>query len=267
MSRTVLVLVPHPDDAEIYVGGLIRKFVAEGARVQVVIATDGSCGSYALDSETLARLRGDEARAASAALGAAPPILLGHHDGDLDKLAPGVLREQFVRLIRQARPDTVITEDPFNTHRIHPDHRAVAWAAAEAVDQADLPLIYPEHLAAGWAPHFVAEKYFYGEEQSGVNRIVDITPWMDQKVAAVAEHRSQVIFLIEGLLRQAQAAGLDVRAALGPAAADPTALLAWGLRARAAQVGQQGGFAFAEAYRYERYDPLIEALLAQAGNR
>ncbi len=95
------------------------------------------------------------------------------------------------------------------------------------------------------------------------NTLIDITPWIDIKLAAVAEHRTQVVFLVEGQLRQARLAGLDVGAALGAAAESPAALLAWGLREQAAQVGARGGLAFAEAYRYERFDPLIEAMLAR----
>ncbi len=43
-QKTVLVLAPHPDDAEFYAGGTLAKWIAEGARVIIVIATDGSKG-------------------------------------------------------------------------------------------------------------------------------------------------------------------------------------------------------------------------------
>lgn len=264
MPEIVLALVPHPDDAEIYAGGLLAKLVAEGASAHIVVATDGRCGSFLEESVELAELRAGEMRRAAATLGAQPPLLLGFPDMGLDTLPPGVLRERFIHAIRQIRPDIVITEDPYALYESHPDHRAVAWAATEAINAAALPLICPEHLAAGLAPHLVAEKYFYGDRLPGANRSVDITPWIDQKLAAVAEHRTQVVFLVEGLLRQARLAGLDVRAALGAAAESPSALLAWGLRAEAAGAGQRIGVAYAEAFRYERFHPLIEAALAQA---
>ncbi len=263
MPKTVLALVPHPDDAEIYAGGLLAKLIAEGATAYIVVATDGRCGSFLEDSAELSRMRAEEMRRAAAALGARPPILLGFPDMGLDALGPGVLREQFVRAIRQYRPDVVIAEDPYALYEPHPDHRAVAWAALEAINAADLPLIYPEHLAQGLAPHFVPEKYFYGDVLPGANLWVDITPWIEIKLAAVAEHRSQVVFLVEGLLRQARLAGLDVSAALGGVADSPAALLAWGLRQLAARAGASRGLAFAEVYRYERFHSLIEGMLAQ----
>ncbi len=263
MPKTVLALVPHPDDAEIYAGGLLAKLIAEGGRAHIVVATDGRCGSFTENSVELAELRGAEMRRAAAALGAQPPILLGFPDMGLDTLPPGVLRERFARVIRQIRPDIVIAEDPYALYESHPDHRAAAWAATEAINAAPLPLIYPEHLTEGLAPHLVAEKYYYGDVLPGANTLIDITPWIEIKLAAVSEHRTQVVFLVEGQLRQARLAGIDVGAMLGAAAESPAALLAWGLREQAARVGARGGLAFAEAYRYERFDPLIEAMLAR----
>lgn len=264
MSKTVLALVPHPDDAEFYAGGLLSRLIAEGHCVLIAVATDGRCGSFVQGGDGLAALRAEEMRRAAAVLGAAPPILLGYPDMGLDQLAPGVLRERFVWLIRQHRPDIVVTEDPFALYELHPDHRAVAWAAAEAINAADLPTIYPQHLAEGLAPHLVPEKYFYGEHLPGANKIVDTTAYMPRKLAALAEHRSQVAFLVEGVLREARLAGLDISATFGPAD-DPLALLTWGIQTQDAAVGRRIGVQYAEAFRYVRYHPLVEAALAQQG--
>ena len=62
MSKVVLALVPHPDDAEFSAGGLLAKLAAEGARVHIVVATDGRRGSFEADSDTLiARARRGDA--------------------------------------------------------------------------------------------------------------------------------------------------------------------------------------------------------------
>lgn len=265
MPKTVLALVPHPDDAEFYAGGLLAWLVAQDHRVLIAVATDGRCGSFEQGGDALAAVRAEEMRRSAAVLGAEPPILLGYPDMGLDQLAPGVLREHFMHLIRQYRPDIVVTEDPFCLYDVHPDHRAVGWAAAEALNAADLPAIHPEHLAAGLAPHLVPEKYFYGEHLPGANKIIDTTAYIARKLAALAEHRSQVAFLVEGVLQEARLAGLDITATFGPAAQDPMALLAWVIRAQDAGVGQRIGVQYAEAFRYVRYHPLVEAALARAG--
>ena len=261
MPKTVLALVPHPDDAEFYAGGTLAQMIAEGATVHIVVATDGRCGSFNHDGDSLARLRTEEMRRAAAVLGAQPPILLGYPDMGLDQLPPGVLREKFIRALRQVRPDIVFAEDPYAPFETHPDHRAVAWAATEAISYARLPLVYPEHLAEGLMPHLVVEKYFYTDTPSPTSKIVDITDMIGRKIAALAAHRSQVEFLVAGVLMEARLAGLDLRALFGPAADDPVALLAWGVQATAAEIGRQAGVQYAEAFRYERFGPLVEGMI------
>jgi LmbE family N-acetylglucosaminyl deacetylase len=208
-------------------------------------------------------MRAEEGRRAALTLGAEPPIMLGYPDLELDHLPPGVLREAFVRAIRQYRPDVVITEDPFAPYDPHPDHRAVAWAASDAVSFSQLPLMHPEHLEQGLQPHFVVEKYFYSEHPPSTNRVVDISATMDVKLKALAEHKSQVTFLVEGVVRQARLAGLDVEAVLGSMAAIGSAAMEWALRAEAAEVGTRIGVAYGEAFRYARFDPLVENLLSR----
>ena len=268
MSATVLALVPHPDDAEFYAGGLLAKLAAEGARVHIVVATDGRRGSFEADSETLIAARADEMRRAAVALGAEPPILLGYPDMELDTLPAGVLRERFIRAIRQLKPDVVVAEDPYAPFEPHPDHRAVAWAATEAINYAGLPLVHPEHLAEGLALHFVVEKYFYANVPTLANKCIDISEALPRKLAALAEHKSQMVFLVAGVMREAEVAGLDLRSMFGDSADDPAALLAWAMQVEAAKVGQQFGVTYGEVYRFERFTPLIESVLAQvaAGN-
>lgn len=261
MSETVLAFAPHPDDAESHCGGALAKLAGEGAAVHIVVATDGRRGSFMEDSDSLVGLRAEEMRRAAEVLGAQPPLLLAFPDMELDTLPAGLLRERFVRAIRSVRPDIIFAPDPYALHEPHPDHRAVAWAALEAVNCAHLPLAHPEHLAEGLAPHLVREKYFYGEVLPGANRMVDTTGTIERKIAAVAEHRSQVVFLVEGILQQVAMAGLDVTSLFGHAAASPAALLAWGLREQDAATGRRAGLEFAEEYRWVRYHPLVEAAL------
>ncbi len=145
---------------------------------------------------------------------------------------------------------------------VHPDHRAVAWAASDALASAALPLVHPEHLAEGLQPHFVVEKYFYSEGGLGANMAVDIGETLPQKLVALAKHRTQMQFLVEDVLKQAQAAGLDVAAVSGVPADDPAALVAWAMKTQAAEIGRRFGMAYGEAFRHVRFHPFIEMLLA-----
>jgi N,N'-diacetylchitobiose non-reducing end deacetylase len=261
MTKTILALVPHPDDAEFYAGGTLAKMASEGERVIIAVATDGSKGSFEMAGKELSNARSAEMEAACKVLGAEPPILLGFTDFELDLLPAGKLREAFVRLIREHRPDVVFTEDPFWKGETHPDHRAVAMAAMEAINYAFLPRLHPEHLEQGLQPHFVPEKYFYSEEPSRFNKIIDISDYFETKISALAKHASQVEFLVEGVLREARLAGIDLHATLGEMADDKLALLRMGLQFSAAELGSAHDFDLAEGFHYERYNPVVEGFI------
>jgi len=265
MEKNILFFAPHPDDAEFYAGGTLAKLISEGARLTIVTVTDGNKGSYEHDTTSLVSLRRQEARDAAAVLGAEPPILLGHVDFELDRLPAGFLRQQFVRLIRQHQPDVVFAEDAYSPSEIHPDHRAVAQAVAEALNYAALPLLYPEHLEEGLKPYFVPEKYFFANDSNNANKIIDITAFFAKKMAALAAHKTQIQFLVEDIMLQARVAGLDLNSVLGDAASDPLVSMTLYMQAEAAEIGRKGGVALGEAFRYVRFHPLVETLLEAQG--
>lgn len=261
MPKTVLVLVPHPDDAEFGCGGTLALMTAAGERVIIVTATDGSKGAFEYGRAQLARMRASEAAEAARILGVEPPILLGHPDLELDHLPAGVLRGEFVHLIRRHCPDVVISQDPFNSQDLHPDHRITAWAAAEAVNFSHLPHLHPEQLQNGLQPHIVTEKYFYYPKASEANKIVDISKFIEKKVAALAAHTSQVKFLVEDIFRQGKLAGVDIPALLGNPPDPHLAGLRYAVQAEAAEMGQPAGYVYAEAFRYVRFHPFVESLI------
>lgn len=253
MHKNVLVLVPHPDDAEFYAGGLISKLAAEGARITIAVATNGNKGTLEYSSEELVPMRKQEATLAAREIGAEPPIFLGHPDFELDRLPAGVLREEFVRLIRTIRPDTLIAQDAFASDEVHPDHRIVAWTASDAVNYATLPLIYPQHRQEGLEPHFVLDKYFYSESNRGVNYFVDISNTFDHKIAALSQHHSQVTFMVADIRQQLKLAGTDLDTLLPEISHDPQAVMAWAMRQISSEIGKACGLALAEAYRHESF--------------
>jgi LmbE family N-acetylglucosaminyl deacetylase len=269
MSRKVLVLAAHPDDAEFFAGGTLAKMVAAGAQVATLIATNGDKGSFELDAARLAEVRRMETLRAAGVLGVQEVVFLDHHDGELDQLEPGRLREQFVRAVRERRPDVLFTFDPFAPFEDHPDHRAVAFAALEAIDFASYPLCYPEQLAEGLEPHMVAEKYFFAKNPAHANKAVDISETLQTKIAAFLEHKSQVVFLVEEVVRQAVVAGVDVSGLVpgGEVEGEGAALaIAWAIQEQARAGGAAAGLEFAERFRYTRFLPMVEALLETQGD-
>ena len=84
---------------------------------------------------------------------------------------------------------------------------------------------------------------------------------MEKKIAAMAEHKTQIEFLVEDVLRQAQLAGINIADVIGDMAGDPASLMAWALQTQAAEIGSRIGVKYGEAFRYIRFHPFIEALL------
>jgi LmbE family N-acetylglucosaminyl deacetylase len=252
MDKVALLLVAHADDTEFFAGATVAKLVAEGWAVTEVIATDNSRGSFELDAATLVtQSREVEARKAAAVLGKQELIFLGYPDGFLCDTPHTVLREHLIRLVRRVRPSLLLTFDPWAPFEPHPDHRAVAMAAVEAVGFAHMPLFHPEHRSSGLEPHLVAERLYFAKHGAHADHVVDVSAFIDQKIEALCAHDSQMKLTVDDLRLGLQATGqgahllplLD-RDHYRPAL---DALI----RAWAAKVGARKGYQFGEEFRRE----------------
>jgi len=193
--RRVLVVMAHPDDAEFTAAGTVARWAREGATCVYLICTDGDKGSAdaAATPAQLAAIRRQEQRAALARLGGHEVWFLGFEDG---VLAPTLaLRRAIAEAICRFRPDVVVCQDPTaywigSEYINHPDHRAAGEATLAAIfPTARNRLIVPELFAHGLEPHAVPLVYLAASEQP--DTWVDITSTIEQKLAALAEHRSQ----------------------------------------------------------------------------
>jgi LmbE family N-acetylglucosaminyl deacetylase len=192
----VLVVTAHPDDADFGAAGSVALLVDGGAEVTYLLVTDGDAGGNerTLDNSGMAELRRTEQLAAAKAVGVTDLRFLGYPDG---QVVPSLeLRRDIARVIRQVRPDLVITHHPDRNYRFiapsHPDHRAVGGAALDAVyPDARNPYAFPE-LARdeGLEAWTVREVWLTGGPAP--DHWVDVTDAMDRKLAALQSHVSQV---------------------------------------------------------------------------
>ena len=131
-----------------------------------------------------------------------------------------------VRVLRQYRPDVVLSMDPANlrfenVYVGHADHRAAALAVFDAIYPAARNRnFFPELLEEGLMPHAVNRIYFFGTADP--NSWIDISETIETKVEALRAHKSQV--------------------------GEFEDLSAW-VRERFGQLGKEKGFAYAEAFR------------------
>ena len=139
-------------------------------------------------------MREKEQLAANAILGVKETIFLRYPDGELEPTI--ALRKDLTRLIRRYKPDAVLAGNPEawfygDEYLNHPDHRAAARAACEAVfPSAGSRLMFAELLSEGYEPHDVKRLYIHGTDK--VNTWVDITETLDLKIQALQQHVSQI---------------------------------------------------------------------------
>jgi LmbE family N-acetylglucosaminyl deacetylase len=192
----VLCIAAHPDDLDFGTAGTNAALVKGGVQVTYLLCTRGEQGGFDdTPREEMPALREREQRAAAAAVGVSDVRFLdGFRDGWLDPSHE--LIEQLVRVIRQVRPDRIMTSSPErNWERIgasHPDHLAAGEATIRAVyPAARNPFAYPHLLAdEGLEAWTVPEVWFMAD--AAPNTYSDITDTFELKLAALREHVSQV---------------------------------------------------------------------------
>jgi LmbE family N-acetylglucosaminyl deacetylase len=233
--RRVLVIQAHPDDVEFGSAGTIAKWIAEGAEVTYCSITSGDKGSEdpEMTGEKLAALRETEQQAAADILGVKEVIFLRYKDATL--VADLDLRLALTRVMRQVRPDTILTFDPTarildNSYINHPDHIATGEASLAAVFPSVRDrMTFPELLAEGLEPHKVAHIYLYATNEP--NAWVDVTDTMDIRIEALKAHASQLKDW------------------------DPTDMMReWARGAARTNPNREGASEYAEKYRYIKID-------------
>jgi LmbE family N-acetylglucosaminyl deacetylase len=196
-NTRVLVMLAHPDDPEFFCGGTIARWTSLGWDVSYLLFTRGDKGNdeVGTDSKALAELRMQEQRAAAKILGVTEVEFLDYPDG---YLVPDIqLRKDLVRAIRIKRPKIVVTCDPTNyfpgaRYINHPDHRAAGQATIDAVfPAAGSGLYFTEMLdLEGVKPHKVEQVYVSMAQHP--NTVIDVTRFVDLKIKALQEHKSQI---------------------------------------------------------------------------
>ncbi len=161
----ILAIGAHPDDIEFGCGGTLIKYAGKGARIDLLVVTDGARGGRA-------RTRRSEQLKAAKVLGARRV----HWGGYRDTLLPSVrhLIDCVERVLRLVRPDFIFVNNPDDTHQ---DHRQVARAAVSATRYARNVLFYEGPTTVNFTPTV----------------FIDIAEEIESKIRALRHHHSQVM--------------------------------------------------------------------------
>ena len=220
---SALVVFAHPDDAEFMCGGTVAAWANEGTEVHYCVVTDGSAGNNdpGETRDTIRPVREAEQRAAAEVLGVKSITFLGFVDGELEVNLE--TRRAITRVVRRIRPEVLVAPDPSrlwsaNRYINHWDHKQAGTLALCAVmpDAPSRPQ-FSELLDEGLEPYEIPNLWLSSDD---ADTYVDITKTLETKIASLEAHVSQ---------------------GLGDA-------LDW-VRERAQELGEQGGFEYAEAFK------------------
>ena len=162
----IIVFSPHPDDAEVLMGGTIAEYTQKGHNVLIVLVT----------IPNQKERRREESEKAAAILGASLSILdLNPYELMFNRS----LVEMFDKIIKDFQPDIIYTSW---SHDSHQDPITVSWATIAEARKNDCSLyMYEQAFPSGLTPHAFRVQSF-----------MDISDTMETKIRSVSAYQSQV---------------------------------------------------------------------------
>lgn len=179
MNRNVIIISAHPDDMEIGMGGTVAKLAESMAVMTSVVVTNGgrSSNPFTLTEQRMAELRREEALRAAAVLGVKDVIFFDEPDA-VEEINTASVTRRLVEILARLQPTEVYTLDE-DLDR-HPAHRLAGKLARESVLKAGIVLSGGIWAYEIWGPFATWDRLEY------------IDRYVAKKMAAIAEHRSQV---------------------------------------------------------------------------
>jgi bacillithiol biosynthesis deacetylase BshB1 len=179
MPVDLLAIAAHRDDVELTCAGTLIRAVDQGHKTGILDLTQGETGTRGS-----AALRAEEAQKAAAVMGVSERRNAGLPDAHLHNTDEA--RRVVVEQIRHFKPRVVILPYPVGRH---PDHRIASELARDACFLAGLA----KYDAPGvpHRPHKILYTLAYREDPVKPSFVVDISPQMERKMAAIRCYASQ----------------------------------------------------------------------------
>jgi len=220
-NLALMAIFAHPDDEAFGTGGILSKYSHEGVAVHLVTATLGEAGDLANPdvkiTVPMSIKREQELRSACKAYGPIKLHLLGYMDGQTATVPLTEAVYKIVKLIRQYKPQVVVTFGPEGIYG-HFDHLVIhRWASAAvslAASHETWPMAGEAHQVTKFYYRVItqtqvdqmAETYgrdfvpmgggipfpFIGYPDEQVTTMVDIRNYLSHKIAGIRCHASQI---------------------------------------------------------------------------
>ena len=180
----ILAFGAHPDDVELGCGGTLAKEIQSGSSVVIVDLTRGELGSRGS-----APLRMKEAEAAAQVLGVAQRFNLALADGFFQNDRDSQMK--VIQYLRKFQPKWVLCNAKDDRHIDHPKGSNLVSDACFLSGLVKIETVDPDSGEAQlpWRPQAVY--HFIQWKNSVPDFVVDITGFLDKKVASIMAYSSQ----------------------------------------------------------------------------
>jgi LmbE family N-acetylglucosaminyl deacetylase len=260
-GKVLATIAPHSDDHSILAGGTIAKLIAEGYTGYLIRTSNDEKDSFDLSlGQTVAANEADN-QSMARVLGIRQVFDLNYPNHALDDVSRVELRARLIFLIRLLKIDTILSYDPWGHYEENPDHYVTAQCVEAACWMAGGHLDFPEHFAAGLKPHRVGEKYYYARGPQLVNRVVDISSTIDQKLNAICANLTMVGNMVRELQSELAQRKVKLPSLEGSATDAIRAYADLRFREGAAERGREFGLAYAEKFHYIGPDTTLDDYL------
>lgn len=190
-EQIAIAIAAHPDDIEFVMAGTLLQLKARGWKIHYCNLSSGNCGSIRYDAVTTRRKRLAEAKRAAKLLGAQfhPPVA-----DDLEIFYEVKLLRRVAALIREVKPDIVLTHSPQDYMEDHMNTSRLAVTAAFSrgmpnfVTKPRRKAIQGDVTVYHAMPHGLRDGL---RQRIRPDAFVNTTSVHETKLAALAEHRSQ----------------------------------------------------------------------------
>ncbi len=190
-GKVLAAIQPHCDDIPLFAGGTVAKLIKEGYTGYLIRTTNDD---HAGRGETLGDVINNNSRdndAVAKALGLEKVFNLNYVNHRMNEASLQEIQARLIFLFRLLKVDTLICYDPWGHYEENPDHYVTARAVEAARWMAGGRSDYPEHFEAGLEPHAVQERYYFARGPQLVNRVVDISGTLEDKINANLVNVSQ----------------------------------------------------------------------------
>lgn len=179
-GKVLAVIQPHCDDIALFAAGTVAKLVDEGYTAYMIrTSNDDVAGRGKTLGERVVNNEIDT-EATAKVLGITKVYDLHYRNHRMDEYNIQEIKGRLIFLFRLLKVDTVMCYDPWGHYEENPDHYVTA-KAVEAARWMAGSLDYPEHFEVV-KPHAVQERYYFARGPQLVNRVVDISKYIDIKV-------------------------------------------------------------------------------------